>query len=87
MPTRIYGSFVELAADITGTDPEDYDAVDAALMEKWEFSLDTLEEVGLELLRRTIPQQAPLSGGLRHVFAVKQQDGIYRSLVGIDAAE
>ncbi len=82
---RIYGSFTELAAQLTGTDPNDYNAVDTALMEKWEIAADTFEEIAFELLRLTIPQQAPLSGGIRHVFAVFQGDGIYRSLVATDA--
>ena len=82
---RIYGSFTELAAHITGQNPDDYDAVETALIGKWDIGLDTFEEIAFELLRLTSPQQAPLSGGLRHVFTVHQGDGIYRSLVGTDA--
>ena len=42
---RIYGNFIELAGYLTETDSEDLEVVESALMEKWEISYDTFEEV------------------------------------------
>ena len=85
MPNRIYGSFEELAAHLTGVeDLEDWEAIGDALMEKWGVSSDGFEDIAFALLKLTIPQEAPLSSGPRHVFAVQEGNGSYRALVQTD---
>ena len=66
--------FDELAAHLMGVDPTDWDAIDTALMERWEIGLDTFEDIAEALLRLTPTVEAPLSGEPMHAFLVRRGD-------------
>ena len=86
--------YIELAARMLGmteqqyealenSDESEYEKIDEMLCDKYEVSLDAFSRLVRDLLPMTMPQQAAISGELKHVIGVFSGDNneYFRSIV------
>ena len=85
MPRRIEDAR-ELAGFLVDADPENDDAIDDALQERWNIGLEQFEELVNELVMLTYPIKSPF-GDYFHAFGTfnAENQGVWNALLRTEA--